>query len=139
MSSLWTPGGEHPVGRPRSDAPPAAPPPPSGPPHPPGDGGAREPTDADLDALRQQLAAAPVEVVVANHAYAMFELAALHLSLDPPQLDKARFAIDALGALVSGLEGRLGDAEQSLKEGLAQLRLAFVQLSNQTGQGNHRE
>ena len=136
MSSLWTPGGEHPVGRPRPDAPPAPPPggqPPSGgqppPPRRPPSSDA-EPTDADLDAMRQQLAAAPADVVIANHAYAMFELAALHLSLQPPQLDKARLAIDALGALVNGLEHRLGDAESTLKEGLAQLRLAFVQLSD---------
>jgi hypothetical protein len=72
--------------------------------------------------------ATPVEVVVANHAYGMFELAAIHLSERPPALGQARLAIDALGALVEGLAGRLGDAEPSLVEALAQLRLAFVQI-----------
>jgi hypothetical protein len=78
--------------------------------------------------LRAQLAAAPVEVVIANHAFGLFELAALHLSLQPPQLVEARTAIDAFGALVEGLQGRLGEPEAQLVEGLAQLRLAFVQV-----------
>jgi hypothetical protein len=78
--------------------------------------------------LRDQLAKAPAEVVVANHAFGLFELAALHLSLQPPQLDQARLAIDALAALVDGLGGRLGDAAPQLSEGLSQLRLAYVQL-----------
>jgi len=78
--------------------------------------------------LQAQLARAPAEVVVANHAFGMFELAALHLSLQPPQLEQARLAIDALAAVVEGLPGRLGEAERQLSDGLAQLRLAFVQV-----------
>jgi len=81
-----------------------------------------------LEALRGQLLAAPVEVVVANHAYGLFELAAMHLSERPPGFAPARLAIDALGALVEGLAGRLGEAEPSLVEALAQIRLAFVQI-----------
>jgi hypothetical protein len=81
-----------------------------------------------MEELRQQLAATPAEVVVANHGFGLFELAALHLSLQPPQLSEARLAIDALAALVGGLEGRLGDQEATLQDGLAQLRLAFVQI-----------
>jgi hypothetical protein len=69
-----------------------------------------------------------VAVVVANHAFGLFELAALHLSLEQPQLDEARLAIDALAALVDGLGERLGDPAQELSAGLAQLRLAYVQI-----------
>ena len=78
--------------------------------------------------LQEQLANTPAEVVVANHAFGLFELAALHLSLQPPNLEEARTAIDALGALVEGMTGRLGDNEPELVQGLAQLRLAFVQI-----------
>jgi hypothetical protein len=84
---------------------------------------------AELERLRRQLADTPVETVVANHCYGLFELAALHLSLDPPGLDDARLAIDALGCLVEGLAARLGEHGPSLEEGLAQIRLAFVQIS----------
>jgi hypothetical protein len=83
---------------------------------------------AQLEAMRAQLANSPVEVVVANHCYGLFELAAVYLSQQPPLLTQARLAIDALACLVDGLEGRLGEAEEQLKDGLGQLRLAFVQI-----------
>ncbi len=82
--------------------------------------------------VQDQLARTPVELVIANHAFGLFELAALHLSLQPPQMDQARLAIDAFGALVEGLEGRLGEYETQLKDGLANLRMAYVQLKSAT-------
>jgi hypothetical protein len=69
---------------------------------------------------------------VANHAYGLFELAALHLSSSPPHFPQARLAIDALGALVEGLGDRLGEVEAPLGEALAQIRLAYVQISAST-------
>jgi len=78
--------------------------------------------------MRAELANSPVEVVVANHCYGLFELAAVYLSQQPPLLGQAQVAIDALGSLVAGLEGRLGEAEEPLKDGLSQLRLAYVQI-----------
>lgn len=78
--------------------------------------------------LRRQLASTPASVVVANHCFGLFELAALHLSLQPPQLEQAQVAVDALGAVVEGLAGRLGQEEATLREGLTQLRLAYVQM-----------
>jgi hypothetical protein len=83
---------------------------------------------AQVEQMRDELANAPVEVVIANHCYGLFELAAVYLSQVPPLLDQARVAIDALGALVHGLEGRLGESEEQLKDGLSQLRLAYVQI-----------
>jgi hypothetical protein len=84
----------------------------------------------ELDAMRQQLVEAPVELVVANHAMGLWELAALHLSHRPPQLPQAQLVIDALSALLDGLQGRLGGDEQSLRDGLAEIRMAFVQIHN---------
>jgi hypothetical protein len=81
-----------------------------------------------MAAMRAELADSPVEVVVANHCYGLFELAAVYLSQQPALLTQARLAIDALGSLLGGLEGRLGEAEQQLKDGLSQLRLAYVQI-----------
>ena len=78
--------------------------------------------------MRAQLAHTPAEVVVANHCYGLFELAAIYLSQTPPQLFQARLAIDGLGALLDGLRGRLGEAEPALLESLSQLRLAYVSL-----------
>jgi hypothetical protein len=128
MSSLWTPDGERPVGRePTQPSSPADPGPFAG----------AEPYEDELDAeameaqmaeLQQRLSETPAEIVIANHAFGLFELAALHLSTAPPRLDQAQLAIDAMGALVEGLAGRLGEGEQQLLDGLSQLRLAFVQV-----------
>lgn len=136
MGTLWTPGGERPVGG-------SAPPPPPGPAQagpPPGAGTEGPETEAELEArmeeLRRQLAETPASVVIANHCFGLFELAALHLSLQPPQLEQAQLAIDALGAVVDGLAGRLGQEEDTVRDGLAQLRLAYVQLKSATGTPN---
>lgn len=119
MSSLWTPEGERRVERPAAGPVP--------------DGDPADLTEEELAAraadLRQQLAEAPVEAIISQFAYQLFEVAALHLSLQPPQLDEARLAIDAMGALVEGMAGRMGPDEAPLGEGLANLRLAFVQIS----------
>jgi hypothetical protein len=125
MSSLWTPSGEHFPEKDEGNAgqPPSAPPEDMEPP----DALSNE-AQAEVEAMRAQLANTPAEVVVANHCYGLFELAAIYLSQAPPMLFQARLAIDGLGYLLSGLTGRLGDAEPTLLESLSQLRLAFVQL-----------
>lgn len=83
---------------------------------------------AELDEVRRAILSSPPEAVIANHCYGMFELAAMHLSQQPPSLEGARLAIDGLAALTEGLSGRLGPDEETLREGLAQLRLAWVQV-----------
>ena len=126
MSSLWTPSGEH---FPKKEEETGAAPPPSG---PPGGPDVTEPTpeeaQAAVDAMRAQLAATPAEVVVGNHAYGLFEPAAVYLSQTPAMLFQARLAIDALASLLQGLRGRLGEAEPALHDSLSQLQLAFVRL-----------
>jgi hypothetical protein len=135
MSSLWTPGGEHPVDREGSQPPPQAPP--GGPPPGPED----ELTPEEQAQLAEQMAAVqeellgtPVAVVVANHAVGLFQLAALHLNQRPPDLEEGRLAVDAMASLVEGLSGRLGDQEAPLKEALAQLRMAYVSLAREGGE-----
>ena len=130
MSSLWTPGGERPIRREPDASEPSGE---SGGVGPVGPGGGTEPTPEEMRAemaeLQEQLARTPANVVVANHAFGLFELAALHLSLQPPQLDQARLAIDAMAAVVEGLGDRLGEYAGQLADGLSQLRMAFVQIS----------
>jgi hypothetical protein len=131
MSSLWTPDGERPVGRPSSGPTPnerAVPTDRAVPTNRGEPGDQAEPTEEELARLRRQLADTPAALVVTNHVFGLFELAALHLSLTPPQLEEARLAIDGAAALIEGLAGRLGEAEPTAQEGLAQLRLAFVQI-----------
>ena len=143
MSSLWTPGGEHPV------EPGAAPSDPTGPQMDPEadplaglsdeERAQAETMAAEMAAARQRVLEAPADMVVANHAMGLYELAAIHLSEEDPDLTAARLAIDAMGQLVDGLSGRLGEAEATLKDALAQLRMAFVQVSEQAAGGDAPE
>ena len=159
MSSLWTPGGEHPVDR--DTAAPAA----STPADQAvsdakarGDGldqmlaGLPEEQRAEYEAMlgdltdeqraeftqrlaemaesQQRLVETPAEVLVTNHAAGLYELAALHLQQQPPNLLEAKLAIDAMAALMEGVAGRLGEHEAELKAALTQIQLGFVQVQS---------
>ena len=92
--------------------------------------------EAEIRRMRIELAATPVADIVANHAVGLWELAILHLTPPPgpdgapiaPRLDQAGLAIDALAGLVESLGPRLAPHDEALREALAQLRLAFVQI-----------
>lgn len=123
--SLWTPGGEHQVPRETDPTAPAGP--------EPERLSAEQQAEAqqiaaEVAAVREQLAQVPAAVVIANHAMGCYELAAIHLSAQPPNLPEAALAIDAFGALLGAIEGRLGPDEPTLADALAQIRLAFVQV-----------
>jgi hypothetical protein len=131
--SLWTPGGEHPVEREPAPA------------DDDGDGeddplAGLTPEEreramamaAEMDDVRRQLASVPAAVVVANHTMGLYELAAIHLSSEPPNFREAQLAIDAMSALVDGLQGRLGENEPTLTDALRQLKMAYVQLKGAT-------
>jgi hypothetical protein len=110
--SLWTPDGE------RQAAPQMT----------PEQHAEAEAIAAEMAEVRAQLLQVPAAQVVANHAMGCYELAAIHLSNQPPTFSEAQVAIDAFGALVDVLEGKLGPDEVTLRDALAQLRLAFVQV-----------
>ena len=82
----------------------------------------------EMDEVRRQLASVPAAVVVANHAMGLYELAAIHLSSQPPAFSEAQVAIDGMSAIIDALEGRLGENEPTLKDALSQLKMAYVQL-----------
>ena len=146
MSTLWTPGGEVPVGDRAAEAGTAEAPTASA--EAGSMAGPAPPEDFDLDSLspeereqaeqyirelaesRKRLKSVPASAVVANHAMGLYELAALHLANQPPNFTEASVAIDALGALLDGMKGRLAEPEATLREGLSQIRMAFVQLKN---------
>ncbi|MGH9119240.1 MAG: hypothetical protein ACRD0A_15570 [Acidimicrobiales bacterium] len=133
--SLWTPHGEHQVPDDR-DASPA----PDDDDHGPIDPAnlteeQRERLEAmaeEMAEAQRRLASVPAAQVVGNHAIGLFELAAIHLQSRPPNLDQAQLAIDALAAIVEGLGSRLGQHEARLRDALAQIRMAFVQVKGHT-------
>lgn len=129
--SLWTPDGERPVNRdPEPDPVPGAGAEPEFTPEQ--EAQAREMARQMAEARAQLLEADPADIV-ANHAMGLYELAAIHITADEPDLPAARLAIDALGILVEGLEGRLGEHENTLIEALQGARMGFVQRTQQLG------
>lgn len=135
MSGLWTPTGDS---EPQPE--PAAP------------GMEPGPGTADDELLREemarfqaQLAATPAIEVITNHAVGLFELARLHLALaaEGPEdlaerqrrIEEARLCCDAFAGIAEGLGDRLGEAAAPLSEGLAQLRVAIVQVSEAISSG----
>ena len=133
MSSFWTPSGEHEVPT-DSDATPA--------PNLSNEPGGQPEIDPETTAAmeqqlreaQEQLLSVPASQIVANHIIGLFELAALHLRVDPPDLEEARLPIDAMGVLVEQLGDQLPE-HQTLTAALHQIRLAYVEVQNQA-QGN---
>lgn len=125
MGTIWTPSGEQPVGDEGGGGAAARP-----------AGDQQQPPDeleAELAEVQRQLLETPASVIIANHAIGLFQLAALHLNQQPPNFVDAQLAIDALGSLVEGLGDRLGPDEEALRDALAQIRLAFVQIKSSGG------
>ena len=87
---------------------------------------------AAMDEARRRVAEAPAEVVITNHVMGLYELAAIHLSNEPPDLHSAALAIDAVASLVEGLGDRLGPEVVTLRDALANIRLAFVEVKKRT-------
>lgn len=140
MSSLWTPGGEHPVerGGGRQGAGPTGPAPPRGSVQEginledltPEERTRVEEAAREMAQVREQIASVSAAEVIANHLMGFYELTAIHLSQQPPNLAEAAVAIEAMRAVLERLEGRLGDNEPTLVQALSQLQLAFVQLKD---------
>lgn len=140
--SLWTPGGEHEINREATD-------------NPSDDFDSDTELDdlpgfdeltpeqqeqakamaAELAEARQRLSQTPAAEVIANHVMGIYELAAIHLSSDIPNLEEAKVAIDAMSGIVGSLDGRLGDNEIVIKDALQQIQMAYVQITDSNNQG----
>lgn len=92
-------------------------------------------TPDQLEQLREQLASVSAGDVVAEAALSLIALAYVRLGVPPEQherfrdLDDARLLVDALGGMLAATEGRLGAPEPSLREALANLRMAFADVA----------
>ncbi|MBA3287750.1 MAG: hypothetical protein H0U21_06970 [Acidimicrobiia bacterium] len=85
---------------------------------------------AALAEARRRVAEVPAHVVVANHVMGLYELAAIHLSAEDPDLASAALAIDAVAAVIDELGDRLGPEAATMRDALANIRLAYVQVKH---------
>ena len=94
-------------------------------------------TPDQLEQLREELASVPAGEVVAEAAVPLITMAQIRMGLPPEEharfrdLESARLLVDALGGLLAATEGRLGAPEPSLRNALANLRMAFAQVAAQ--------
>ena len=94
---------------------------------------------AELAAARERLSQTPAAEVIANHVMGIYELAAIHLSSDVPNLTEAKVAIDAMSGIVDSLVGRLGENENVIKDALQQIQMAYVQMADNLNQMQSEE
>ena len=82
-----------------------------------------------MAAVREQLAAAPAEIVVANHLMGLYNLLQyIFHSNHQNWISFYSYRCHVGGMILWG--GRLGEAE-GIKDALHQIRLAYVQIGNQ--------
>jgi hypothetical protein len=91
--------------------------------------------EAAMAEAKARLAEVPAEVVVTNHVMGLFELAAIHMAADEPDLRAASLAIDAMAAVVEGLGDRLGQDAPTMRDALANIRMAYVTVLRSTPNG----
>ena len=146
--SLWTPDGEIPVDRTPPSSPPPADAEASGAGDPLAEGLAGV-EGIDLDSLtpeqraeleqamaqmaqvQQQIAQTPASQLIANHAMGLYELAAIKLQMQPPQLADAKLATDTLAAVIETVGDGFGEDGATLRQALSNLQMAYVELSGQ--------
>ena len=92
--------------------------------------------EAQMAEVRQRILETPVEAMVVQHLIGLFEIAAIHLNAENPDLSSVRLAIDAMDGALSAAEGRLGDAEEAMQSMLHQARMAYVQVSQESNSQN---
>ena len=95
---------------------------------PPGDGAERIWTpeeEAEAERIAKEISARPSIEWVLNVAVTLANVAGTKLDLG--DATDARLAIDALAGIVNGTGTFLGDAENPLRQTLAQLQLAYAQ------------
>jgi hypothetical protein len=134
MSTIWTPSGERPIRREPEQPVPPREQAPAGEQQGPTQELTEEQLRAQLAEVQRQVAETPAEVVVANHAIGLFQLAVIHLDQPTPNFAAAQLAIDAMAGIVERLGSRLGEEEKPLREALSQLQLAFVQRKRSGGE-----
>jgi Domain of unknown function (DUF1844) len=89
-----------------------------------------------LEQMREQLASVPAGDLIAEAGLSLVTLASVRLGLPPEEheryrdLEAARLLIDALGGMLGAVQGRLGAAEPGLRDALARLRMAYVEVAD---------
>jgi hypothetical protein len=133
MSTLWTPEGEHRIPRENSanNKEPSIEPEQMTESVPNIDDMSEEELEEMVNKVRSEVLSTPAIQIILNHISGLGELAAIHLSVDKPDLNSARLAIDCLEAISTTIKDRvdaqISDAVDTM---LNQLRMAWINASS---------
>lgn len=94
--------------------------------------GAEFTSDDEIELLRS----APVQDVLGNHVFHLIQLAAIHLSATPPQLDAARLTIDVVAAMIQAGGERLGEHVGLYRSALAEVQQVYVRAASTNAAGS---
>ncbi|MGH3733219.1 MAG: hypothetical protein ACRDVC_07595 [Acidimicrobiales bacterium] len=78
------------------------------------------------------LKATPVEMILGNHLFVLFQVAALRLGETPPDLKAAQLVIDTVSAMVNAADERLGEHAELYRSALAEVQQAYVRAKKST-------
>jgi hypothetical protein len=76
------------------------------------------------------LRSTPVETVLGNHFFVLLQLAALQLSLTPPNLAGAQLVIDTIAAMLQAGGDRLGEHVALYRNALAEVQQLYVRAAS---------
>jgi hypothetical protein len=76
------------------------------------------------------LRSTPVETVLGNHYFVLLQLAALQLSLTPPNLSGAQLVIDTIAAMLQAGGDRLGEHVALYRNALAEVQQLYVRAAS---------
>jgi hypothetical protein len=76
------------------------------------------------------LRSTPVETVLGNHFFVLVQLAALQLSLTPPNLSGAQLVIDIIAAMLQAGGDRLGEHVELYRNALAEVQQLYVRAAS---------
>ncbi|HTT59598.1 MAG TPA: hypothetical protein VMF33_06070 [Acidimicrobiales bacterium] len=75
------------------------------------------------------LKSTPVEMILGNHLFVLFQVAALRLGETPPDLGGAQLVIDTVAAMIAAAGERLGEHADLYRSALAEVQQAYVRAS----------
>jgi hypothetical protein len=76
------------------------------------------------------LKSTPVEMILGNHLFVLFQVAALRLGETPPDLAGAQLVIDTVAAMIAAAGGRLGEHADLYRSALAEVQQAYVRAAS---------
>ena len=87
-----------------------------------------QPREEDFNEAEEMafLRETPVEMILGNHLFVLFQVAALRLAEVPPNLDAAQLVIDTVAAMIAATGERLGEYADLYRNALAEVQQAYV-------------